>query len=179
LLVRYGPYKAAKYRVQTANGYNTAGLQKVSKLKSRISHITYESQDGEEHKRYTRNNIVGIVGVAIHERKDTTKDYKSAPTTYVKIKWQDIDEADQKLLKRARKKRQPTTQILNIPSSSLAMYNHHFSFLPSIKDIPFMVEKYPEVTLFPPIYLGKPAHLLKGLHSGSTWAPEISSLWTI
>ncbi|CAG8414775.1 unnamed protein product [Penicillium salamii] len=100
LLVRYGPYKAAKYRVQTANGYNTAGLQKVSKLKSRISHVTYESQDGEEHKRYTRNNIVGIVGVAIHERKDTTKDYKSAPTTYVKIKWQGIDEADQKLLTR-------------------------------------------------------------------------------
>jgi hypothetical protein len=100
LLVRYGPYKAAKYRVQTANGYNTAGLQKVSKLKSRISHVIYETQDGEEHKRYTRNNIVGIVGVAIHERKDTTKDYKSAPTTYVKIKWQGIDEADQELLTR-------------------------------------------------------------------------------
>ncbi|CAG7932680.1 unnamed protein product [Penicillium olsonii] len=100
LLVRYGPKKAAKYRVQTANGYNTTGLQKISKLKSRISHVTYESQDGEEHKRYTRNNIVGIVGVAIHERKDTTKDYKSAPTAYVKIKWQDIDEADQNLLTR-------------------------------------------------------------------------------
>ncbi|CAG8196615.1 unnamed protein product [Penicillium olsonii] len=100
LLVRYGPKKAAKYRVQTVNGYNTTGLQKISKLKSRISHVTYESQDGEEHKRYTRNNIVGIVGVAIHERKDTTKDYKSAPTAYVKIKWQDIDEADQNLLTR-------------------------------------------------------------------------------
>lgn len=100
LLVRYGPKKAAKYRVQTANGYNTTGLQKISKPKSRISHVTYESQDGEEHKRYTRNNIVGIVGVAIYERKDTTKDYKSAPTTYVKIKWQDIDKADQNLLTR-------------------------------------------------------------------------------
>ncbi|CAG8048050.1 unnamed protein product, partial [Penicillium salamii] len=100
LLVRYGPYKAAKYRVQTANGYNTADLQRVSDLKSRISHVTYKGQDGEEHKRYTRNNIVGIVGVAIQERKDTTRDYKSAPTVYVKIKWQDIDEADQKLLTR-------------------------------------------------------------------------------
>ncbi|CAG7970603.1 unnamed protein product [Penicillium salamii] len=101
LLVRYGPKKAAKYRVQTANGYNTTGLQKISKPKSRISHVTYESQDGEEHKRYTRNNIVGIVGVAIYDRKDTTKDYKSAPTTYVKIKWQDIDKADQNLLTRS------------------------------------------------------------------------------
>ncbi|CAG8272639.1 unnamed protein product [Penicillium salamii] len=100
LLVRYGPYKAAKYRVQTANGYNAGDLQKVSNLKSRISHVTYIGQDGEEHKRYTRNNIVGIVGVAIQERKDTTRDYKSAPTVYVKIKWQDIDEADQKLLAR-------------------------------------------------------------------------------
>ncbi|KAJ9480753.1 hypothetical protein VN97_g12777 [Penicillium thymicola] len=100
LLVRYGPYKAAKYRVQTANGYDTTGLQKVSELETRISHITYRGQDGEKHKRYTRNNVAGIVGVAIKERKDSTKEYKIAPVAYVKIKWQDIDEADQKLLTR-------------------------------------------------------------------------------
>ena len=41
LLVRYGPYKAAKYRVQTANGYNTKDMQKVSDLETRISHVTY------------------------------------------------------------------------------------------------------------------------------------------
>ncbi|KAJ5531431.1 hypothetical protein N7527_004824 [Penicillium freii] len=100
LLVRYGPYKAAKYRLQTANGYNTKGLQKVSDLETRISHVTYRDQDGEKHKRYTRNNVVGIVGVAIKERKDSTKEYKTAPPVYIKIKWQDIDEDDQKLLKR-------------------------------------------------------------------------------
>ncbi|KAJ5795905.1 uncharacterized protein N7518_004445 [Penicillium psychrosexuale] len=97
LLVRYGPYKAAKYRVQTANGYNTAGLQKVSDPETRISHITYRGQDGEKHRRYTRNNVAGIVGVAIKERKPGSK---TAPVTYVKIKWQDISEADQKLLTR-------------------------------------------------------------------------------
>jgi hypothetical protein len=37
LLVRYGSYEAAKYRVQPGNGYNAQGLQKVSKLKTRIS----------------------------------------------------------------------------------------------------------------------------------------------
>ncbi|KAI2716309.1 hypothetical protein N7455_006040 [Penicillium solitum] len=100
LLVRYGPYKAAKYRVQTANGYNTKDMQKVSDLETRISHVTYRGQDGEKHMRYTRNNIVGIVGVAIQERKVSTKEYKAAPTAYIKVKWQDIDEADQKLLTR-------------------------------------------------------------------------------
>ncbi|OGE47358.1 hypothetical protein PENARI_c048G03304 [Penicillium arizonense] len=100
LLVRYGPYKAAKYRVQTANGYNTQGLQKVSNLKTRISHLTYEGEDGEDHYRYSRNNIVGIVGVAFQERKDTNKEYKTAPTAFVKVKWQGIDAAHQKLLTR-------------------------------------------------------------------------------
>ncbi|KAJ5500658.1 hypothetical protein N7453_009709 [Penicillium expansum] len=97
LLVRYGPYKAAKYRVQTANGYNTAGLQKVSDPETRISHIKYQGEDGEKHRQYTRNNVVGIVGVAIKERKSGSK---TAPVTYVKIKWKDIGEADQKLLTR-------------------------------------------------------------------------------
>lgn len=100
LLVRYGPYKAAKYRVQTANGYNTTGLQKVSDLETRISHITYRGQDGEKHKRYTRNNVTGIVGVAIKQRNNQAKEYKIAPVAYVKIKWEGIDEADQKLLTR-------------------------------------------------------------------------------
>ncbi|KAJ6038444.1 uncharacterized protein N7446_005245 [Penicillium canescens] len=100
LLVRYGPYKAAKYQVQTANGYNTQGLQKVSNLKTRISHLTYEGEDGEDHYRYSRNNIVGIVGVAFREQKDTNKDYKTAPAAFVKVKWQGIDAAHQKLLTR-------------------------------------------------------------------------------
>ncbi|CAG8129998.1 unnamed protein product [Penicillium nalgiovense] len=100
LLVRYGPYKAAKYRVQPGNGYSTQGLQKVSKLKTRISHVMYEGEDGEEHYRYSRDNIVGIVGVAVYERKDTDKVYKTAPPAFVKVKWQGIDAAHQKLLTR-------------------------------------------------------------------------------
>lgn len=100
LLVRYGPYKAAKYRVQPGNGYSTQGLQKVSKLKTRISHVMYEGEDGEDHYRYSRDNIVGIVGVAFYERKDIDKVYKTAPPAFVKIKWQGIDAAHQKLLTR-------------------------------------------------------------------------------
>ncbi|KAF4768118.1 hypothetical protein HAV15_002994 [Penicillium sp. str.  len=100
LLVRYGPYKAAKYRVQPGKGYNTQGLQKVSKLKTRISHVMYEGEDGEEHYRYSRDNIVGIVGVAFYERKDIDKVYKTAPPAFVKVKWQEIDAAHQKLLTR-------------------------------------------------------------------------------
>jgi hypothetical protein len=100
LLVRYGPNKAAKYRVQNANGYNTSGLKKVSDTDTRISHVTYKDEGGEKRYRYSRNNIVGIVGVAIQERTNTTKEYKTAPTVFVKVKWQNIDTADQKLLTR-------------------------------------------------------------------------------
>ena len=101
LLVRYGPYKAAKYRVQPGNGYNTQGLQKVSKEKTRISCVMYEGEDGEEHYRYNRDNIVGFVGVAFYERKeDTDKVYKIAPPAFVKVKWQGIDAAHQGLLTR-------------------------------------------------------------------------------
>ncbi|KAJ5260658.1 hypothetical protein N7524_008682 [Penicillium chrysogenum] len=100
LLVRYGPYKAAKYRVQPGNGYNTQGLQKVSKQKTRISHVMYEGEDGEDHYRYSRDNIVGIVGVAIYERKNVDKVSDTAPPAFVKIKWQYIDAEHQKLLTR-------------------------------------------------------------------------------
>ncbi|KAJ5230959.1 hypothetical protein N7489_011667 [Penicillium chrysogenum] len=100
LLVRYGPNKAAKYQVQTANGYNTSGLQKVSDTDTRISHVKYKDEVGEKRYRYSRNNIVGIVGVAIYNRKNITKDYKTAPTTFVKVKWQQIHTADQELLTR-------------------------------------------------------------------------------
>ncbi|KAJ5971737.1 uncharacterized protein N7479_001655 [Penicillium vulpinum] len=100
LLVRYGPYKAAKYRVQPGNGYSTQGLQKVSKLKTRISYVMYEGEDGEDHYRYSRDNIVGIVGVAFYERKNIDKVYKTAPPAFVKVKWQGIDAAHQNLLTR-------------------------------------------------------------------------------
>jgi predicted RNA-binding protein len=68
-------------------------MQKVSDLETRISHVTYRGQDGEKHMRYTRNNIVGIVGVAIQERKVSTKEYKAAPTAYIKafaLPWPDL-----------------------------------------------------------------------------------------
>ncbi|OQD78088.1 hypothetical protein PENANT_c090G11329 [Penicillium antarcticum] len=100
LLVRYGPNKAAKYQIQTANGYNTSGLQQVSDTDTRISHVRYRDEGGRKRYRYSRNNIVGIVGVAIYNRKNTAKVYDHAPTTYVKIKWKNIHPDDQALLTR-------------------------------------------------------------------------------
>ncbi|KAJ5775838.1 uncharacterized protein N7511_000849 [Penicillium nucicola] len=98
LLVRYGPYKAAKYRVQSSNGYNTKDLQKVSSLKTRISHVMYEGENSEDHYRYSRNNVVGIVGVAFQETNYTNKEPKKAPTAYIKVKWEGIDAAHQWML---------------------------------------------------------------------------------
>lgn len=39
---------------------------------------------------YTKNNIVGIYGIASEERKNLNKKYKSDPCTWLKIKWKDL-----------------------------------------------------------------------------------------
>ena len=98
LIVRFGPRKAAKYRLLPGNGHNTHGLQNASDADTRISKVKYVDESGEKRRRYTRNNIVGIVGVVILERTDDTRDYKTKPMTYIKIKWRDIQSEDQKLL---------------------------------------------------------------------------------
>lgn len=98
LIVRFGPRKAAKYKLLPGNGYNTQGLQNASDEDTRISKVKYVDESGEKRRRYTRNNIVGIVGVVSLERTDSTRDYKNKPMTYIKIKWRDIQAEHQKLL---------------------------------------------------------------------------------
>jgi hypothetical protein len=42
----------------------------------------YEGEDGEDHYRYSRDNIVGIVGAAIYERKVTDKAYRNCSSSF-------------------------------------------------------------------------------------------------
>lgn len=49
--------------------------------------MIYEGEDGEDHYRYSRDNIVGIVGMVFYERKDINKVYKTIPPAFIKIKW--------------------------------------------------------------------------------------------
>ncbi|GFF63978.1 hypothetical protein IFM51744_11189 [Aspergillus udagawae] len=92
LIVRYGPRRAAKYVIQPGVGYKTDGLQEVSDAESRLCDIKIRDGRGEKRRRYGLENIVGIIGVAIMDQPhDSTSTFSKAPTTYIKIKWKDID----------------------------------------------------------------------------------------
>jgi hypothetical protein len=91
LIVRYGPPQAAKYVIQPGVGYNTDGLQEVSDAESRLCDIKIKDGRGEKHRRYGLENIAGIYGVAIMDLPHNST-FSKAPTTYIKIKWKDIDE---------------------------------------------------------------------------------------
>lgn len=95
-IVRYGPMKAAKYMLKSAKGYNLKTLPEVSDKNSRITQIWDKDENGKRHRRYTVENIEGIVGVVVQEGRDSDRVYKTAPRTYLKIKFIDIAKDDEK-----------------------------------------------------------------------------------
>ena len=97
-IVRHGPLKGAKYKLQSAKGYNLRELPEVSDKNSRITQTWDKDEHGTRHRRYTVENIEGIVGVVIQERADSEHVYKTAPRTYLKIKCINIAKDDQKKL---------------------------------------------------------------------------------
>ncbi|GLA79020.1 hypothetical protein AtubIFM55763_001433 [Aspergillus tubingensis] len=96
LIVRYGPKQACKYLIQSGKEHSFDGLQQVSDPESRLCSIMERDKRGKLRRRYGPENIEGIVGVAILERPPKTKSSK-APTTYVKLKWTNIEEEDKHL----------------------------------------------------------------------------------
>ncbi|GAA93030.1 hypothetical protein AKAW_11142 [Aspergillus luchuensis IFO 4308] len=96
LIVRYGPKQACKYVIQSGKEHSFDGLQQVSDPESRLCSIMERDKRGKLRRRYGPENIEGIVGVAILERPPKTKSSK-APTTYVKLKWTNIEEEDKHL----------------------------------------------------------------------------------
>ena len=95
-IVRHGPLKAAKYMLQSAKGYNLKKLREVSDRNSRITQIWDRDENGKRHRRYTVENIEGIVGVVVQEGRDSDRVYKTAPRTYLKVKFIDIAKDDEK-----------------------------------------------------------------------------------
>jgi hypothetical protein len=91
LIVRYGPPRFAKYVIQPGVGYDTDGLQEVSDAESRLCDIMIKDGRGVKRRRYGLVNIIGIVGVASIELQQCNPDSTKAPTTYVKVKWKNID----------------------------------------------------------------------------------------
>lgn len=92
-IVCIGPIGNCKYVLERGVFGSTAWLQNGSDSRNRISHITYTDEMGLRHYRYGRNNIKGIVGVAVAGRP-SCRCSPRAPTTYVKIKWVDIARMD-------------------------------------------------------------------------------------
>ena len=92
-IVRIGPLEMCKYLFEKGVYGNIASLQNVSDSRNHISHITYTDEMGLPHRRYGRDNIKGIAGVVIAERR-SWKCFRKAPTTYVKIKWVGIEHRD-------------------------------------------------------------------------------------
>ncbi|KAJ5046994.1 hypothetical protein NUH16_010037 [Penicillium rubens] len=99
-IFQVGPRRAPRFVFERTNGYTTEGFINLSIYKYRISQIKYEDEKGEEHWQYTRENVIGIVGVAIEEREESLREYKKAPQTWIKIKWRNIKKEHEKLLSR-------------------------------------------------------------------------------
>ncbi|KAF3009267.1 hypothetical protein E8E15_001916 [Penicillium rubens] len=99
-IFQVGPRRAPRFVFERTNGYTTEGFINLSIYKYRISQIKYEDEKGEEHWQYTRENVIGIVGVAIEEREESLREYKKAPETWIKIKWRNIKKEHEKLLSR-------------------------------------------------------------------------------
>ncbi|KAJ5460996.1 uncharacterized protein N7458_002548 [Penicillium daleae] len=95
VIIRLGPPEAVKYVFRSAKGYNLRNLPEASYSASRITQIWDVDEHGNRHRRYTAENIDGIIGVAIQERADPDREYKNAPTTYLKVVFVNIWEEDQ------------------------------------------------------------------------------------
>jgi hypothetical protein len=86
------------YKIQSAKGCNLRNLPEASDKNSRITQIWDRDENGRRHRRYTVENIEGIVGIAILEHANPDYEYLKAPRAYLKIKCINIVNEDQKLL---------------------------------------------------------------------------------
>ncbi|KAJ5346754.1 uncharacterized protein N7506_000007 [Penicillium brevicompactum] len=93
-IFRVGPIKAPKYVYRRTNAYSTKGLKNISFANNRISKLRYEAENGDQHWQYTKDNIVGVRGIAIDETGNSLR----SPHTWIKIEWMDIKKEHQALL---------------------------------------------------------------------------------
>ncbi|CAG8099331.1 unnamed protein product [Penicillium salamii] len=96
-IFRYGPNIAAKFSAKYADGHDINEGRNVSNVDVRITQLRDSNSRGK-HWRYTKDNVLGICGVAFGERKFPDRVYKQRRAVWVKIKWRDIMTADKGLL---------------------------------------------------------------------------------
>ncbi|KAJ5899181.1 hypothetical protein N7495_003925 [Penicillium taxi] len=98
-ILQYGPRHNAMFKAKYTNGYNTEGMLSISDPDSRITQLKSKDDQGTKQWRYSRENVVGICGVAFEERKYLNKQYKTRPAVWIKIKWKKIKSDDKMFLK--------------------------------------------------------------------------------
>ncbi|OGE46546.1 hypothetical protein PENARI_c197G07871 [Penicillium arizonense] len=92
VILQYGPRHGARYKFKYRNGYTNDDMNNISQRELRISQI--KASPRSKVWRYTKHNVVGIYGIASEERKNSDKEYKSDPCSWLKIKWKDLKSED-------------------------------------------------------------------------------------
>ena len=98
VILQYGPRHGARYKVKYRHGYTNASMNNISDRNLRVSQLM--DGPGTKDWRYTKDNVVGIYGVASEERKDPNKKYKSDPCLWLKIKWKGLRPGDTENMQR-------------------------------------------------------------------------------
>lgn len=93
-IFRVGPIQAPKYVYRRTNAYSTKGFKNLSNVNNRISKLRYEDENGDQHWQYTKDNIVGVRGIAIDETGNSLR----SPHTWINIEWMNIKKRHQALL---------------------------------------------------------------------------------
>jgi len=96
-IFRYGPDFAAKFSAKYADGHDINDGRNLSNFDVRITQLR-DSNDRGKHWRYSKDNVLGICGLAFEERKFPDRVYKLRRSVWVKIKWRNIVMADKGLL---------------------------------------------------------------------------------
>ncbi|CAG7947290.1 unnamed protein product [Penicillium salamii] len=93
-IFRYGPDFAAKFSAKYTDGHAVSDRLDISNCDVRITQL----RDSNDRWRYSKENAIGICGVAFEERKFPDRVYKLRRTVWAKIKWRNIATVDKGLL---------------------------------------------------------------------------------
>ncbi|KAJ5853052.1 hypothetical protein N7534_005595 [Penicillium rubens] len=97
IIFRYGPDFVAKFSAKYTDGHGVSERLGVSSFDVRITQLR-DYNDLGKYWRYSKENVVGICGVAFEERKFPDRIYKLRKAVWVKIKWRNIVIIDRGLL---------------------------------------------------------------------------------
>ncbi|KAJ5481368.1 hypothetical protein N7475_000180 [Penicillium sp. IBT 31633x] len=88
-IFRHGPDFAAKFSAKYTDGHGVSDRLDISFFDVRITQLR-DPNDLRKHWRYSKENVIGICGVAFEKRKFPDRVYKLRKAVWVKIKWRNI-----------------------------------------------------------------------------------------